>query len=359
MTMNNNENLQHITTEKRLPTPSSLINSLPLEAKLIKAISAARKTIKDIILGKDPRLLVIAGPCSLDDEKAALTYAECLKSAAKQYADELFLVMRAYFSKPRTAEGWKGLIYDPFMNKSNNIEHGLYSTRKILIAINHLIPTACEFLDPFSPVYLRDLISWCAIGARTSASQIHREIASGLPMPVGFKNSVDGNIQVAIQAVKSASVPHHYLGINLAGEPIVTQTTGNDTCHVILRGSLQGPNYSQAHIENTIQALHHAGLNPRLMVDCSHDNCGKKPERQIQVIDELIHYRQLLSAQFEMPPLCGIMLESYLFSGRQDLNLSQGLTFGQSLTDPCLSWDETAPLLEKLAREMKANEYIR
>jgi 3-deoxy-7-phosphoheptulonate synthase len=348
--MNNNENLQRIRSEKPLPKPGSLITSLPLEAKLVKAISEARRSITRIIKGQDPRLLVLVGPCSLHEETAALDYAERLQKASERYADELFLVMRTYYSKPRTAEGWKGLIYDPFLDNSHDLEQGLFLSRKILLEINRRLPVACEFLDLFSPCYLQDLVSWCAIGARTTASQIHRELASGLPMPVGFKNSVDGNIQIAVQAAKVASSAHHYLGLNGQGEAAVIHTTGNEACHIILRGSLQSTNYSEAHIQSAVQELKAAGLEPRLMIDCSHGNCGKQHEQQAGVIETLCHYLRQGRQEGKPSPLFGVMLESHLVGGKQKLTQPETLTYGQSITDPCLSWEETEPLLEKLAQ---------
>lgn len=347
--MNNNENLSRVRSEKQLPKPSSLITSLPLEAKLVKAISEARRTLTRIIQGQDSRLAVLVGPCSLHEEKAALEYAERLRSSAECYSNELFVVMRTYVSKPRTAEGWKGLIYDPLLDNSHNIEHGLFLSRKILLEINRHLPVACEFLDPFSPCYLQDLVSWCAIGARTTASQIHRELASGLPMPVGFKNSVDGNIQIAIQAAKVASTAHHYLGLNAQGEAAIIQTSGNEACHIILRGSLQSPNYSEAHIQATVQELGVAGLEPRLMIDCSHGNCEKQPGQQSQVVETICRYLEQGVNGLKPFPICGVMLESHLVGGKQKLTHPQALTYGQSITDACLSWEETEPLLEKLA----------
>ncbi len=351
--MNNNDNLLRICSEQALPKPSSLHSSLPLDLKLIKGISESRRSITKIIQGEDPRLLVLVGPCSLHDEKAALDYAERLKSAALRYADELYVVMRTYFSKPRTAEGWKGLLYDPLLDNSHDIEQGLFLTRKILLEINRHLPAGCEFLDLFTPAYVQDLISWCAIGARTTASQIHRELASGLPMPVGFKNSVDGNIQIAIQAAKVASAPHHYLGLNTQSEIAVIKTTGNEACHIILRGSLQSTNYSETHIQHAVQELKLAGLRPRLMIDCSHGNCGKEYAQQAEVIRVIAHYLEQGLKDYGPYPLCGVMLESHLIGGKQNLANPQSLTYGQSITDACLSWEETEPLLAKLARAVR------
>jgi len=328
-----------------LTKPNDLIHILPLDESLIKAISHARESIKNIIQGRDSRLLVIVGPCSLHDPDATLEYAQKLQVAAKHYEKTLYIIMRAYFAKPRTTTGWKGLVYDPFLNGSHDIEHGLYLTRKTLLQINKFIPAASEFLDTITPYYFSDLISWCAIGARTCASQVHRELASSLPMPVGFKNSVDGNIQIAIHAAKSASSSHHYLGLNAKGEPAIIQTLGNAASHVILRGSSHSPNYSPYHIENTLQALSHACLAPRLIIDCSHDNCGKKYQQQAKVIQELTPYLQNYS---EKSPICGIMIESNLIGGKQKMTDPAQLIYGQSITDGCLSWNDTEWLLEKM-----------
>ncbi len=327
---------------------------LPLDESLIKAIYEARRIIKAILQGKDTRLLVVLGPCSLHDEKSALEYAEKLKKAADQYSDQLYVVMRTYFAKPRTTKGWKGLIYDPFLNESHDMEQGLLLTRKILLQINRLLPAACEFLDLITPCYFQDLISWSAIGARTTASQTHRELASGLPMPVGFKNSIDGNIQIAIDAAQAAAAPHHYLGLNAEASPVVIQTLGNEASHIILRGSPLSPNYSAEHIHHTVHALLAAHLEPRLIIDCSHDNCGKRYKQQAAVVDDLS--QRIKSHQHHLGsfPICGVMLESHLLGGQQALQHPLNLRYGQSITDPCLSWQETEPLLEKLAMAVQA-----
>lgn len=351
--MNNNNNAFRIQNEKTLPTPQDLLASLPVEEKFVKAIHQARQTITDIIQGKDQRLLVIIGPCSLHDEKAALEYAGHLNQAAAQYADTLLVVMRAYFTKPRTTKGWKGIVYDPFLDGSHDLHQGLLLTRKLLLNINQLLPVGCEFLDLITPCYLSDLISWCAIGARTSASQPHREFASGLPMPVGFKNSIDGNIQIAIDAAQSALAPHDYFGLNRQGMPAILQTRGNEASHVILRGSPLSPNYSADHIRNTIHALANTGLAPRVIVDCSHDNCGKRYEQQINVIQDISQRIENHHYELTSFPICGIMLESNLTGGKQQISHAEVPVYGQSITDPCLSWEETRPLLERLARAVR------
>lgn len=353
--MNNNDHFFHIQDEKPLITPKNLITILPLEDQLIKAINQARQIISNIIQGKDPRLLLIVGPCSLHDEQSALEYAGKLSQVATQYADTLFIIMRAYFAKPRTTKGWKGIIYDPLLDGSHDLSQGLALTRSLLIKINYLLPVGCEFLDLITPYYLSDLISWCAIGARTSASQPHREFASSLPMPVGFKNSIDGNIQTAIDAAQSSSVPHYYFGLNHEGQPASIQSQGNIASHIILRGSPLSPNYTVEQISHTIQILAKTGLAPRLIVDCSHDNCGKRYQQQINVIHEISQRIQNHHGQLTSFPICGIMLESNLIGGSQTISYPQALTYGQSITDPCLSWQETQPLLAKLAQIIDNN----
>lgn len=343
--MNNNYNSANIAKEVLLPKPSALLSTLALDTKLIETIHEARQAIARIIQGQDPRRLVIIGPCSLHDPKAALEYAQQLNKAQQQYKNELLIVMRSYFSKPRTIKGWKGMVYDPHLDESHNLEQGLFLTRKLLIELNQLTPLASEFLDLITPCYFKDLIAWGAIGARTSASQTHRELASGLPMPVGFKNSVDGNIQIAVNAAEVASSPQHYLGLNSEGLPSLIETKGNPAAHVILRGSLAAPNYSHQHIEQTVTALEKAKLAARLIIDCSHGNSGKVAECQKPALDAILLLEQRLSSK----PICGIMLESHLIGGKQAL--SHPLTYGQSITDACLSWDETEPLLEKLAKK--------
>jgi 3-deoxy-7-phosphoheptulonate synthase len=346
--MSNYNNLDNSPIETPILKPNEVLKLLPITPSLADEINNARDAITSILKGKNPRLLVIVGPCSLHDERAAIEYAHYLKQAAEKYHDQLYLVMRTYFAKPRTKNGWKGYIYDPFLNGSYEIEKGILLTRKLLIQLGQILPLACEFLDIVTPAYLKDLISWGAIGARTSASQTHRELASGLPMPIGFKNSVDGNIQVAVNAAQSAATPHHYLGLNAEGLPAMMHSKGNSATHIILRGSNQSPNYSSQDLNHAIELLTKANLEPQFIVDCSHGNSAKQHERQALVVNELISFIQ--NAVPHTNPICGIMLESFLESGKQKLNPDDVLVYGKSITDACLSWHETEIILEKLAK---------
>jgi 3-deoxy-7-phosphoheptulonate synthase len=334
-----------IQAKQTLIDPETLISDFPLSEKMRSSIAAARASIGRIMKEDDKRLLVIVGPCSIHDTQSALEYANLLNNAAQQFHDELFIVMRLYFEKPRTTIGWKGLISDPYLDGSFDMNEGLRISRQLLLQVNELgLPAATEFLDPLIPQYLSDLISWCAIGARTSESQLHRELASALAMPVGFKNSTDGNIQIAIDAVQVAAQSHHFLNINRYGIPTVMQTRGNQDCHIVLRGSNSNINYSEAHVKNAVSNLKNAKLNSRLMIDCSHGNSMKNYELQIAVAENVI--QQLIQSRQE---IFGIMLESHLTAGKQILNQKNTLTYGQSITDGCMGWQETYSLLEKLA----------
>jgi len=332
-----------------LMTPQELISVLPLNENAQAFIQANRKTINNIIHGKDDRLLVIVGPCSIHDITAALEYGELLKKTAAHLAEELFIIMRVYFEKPRTTIGWKGLISDPFLDNSFEISHGLMFARKLLIQLNEKgIPAASEFLDMMTPHYLSDLVSWSAVGARTVESPIHRELASGLPMPIGFKNNIDGNIKVAIDAIQVANHPHCFISMASDGKPIIMSTSGNPACHIILRGTRKGPNYSLTHIKNAVALLESQRLNPRLMVDCSHGNSMKDYSRQRVVIHSLM---QQIKAG--IPHLLGIMLESNLVSGKQDYREKTNKVYGQSITDGCIGWEDTQKLLIQLAETVK------
>lgn len=325
--------------------PNELINELPLTPDLGKFIHNARKQVSDILERKDKRLLVIVGPCSIHDTDAALEYAQLLKSAAEQFSNELYFVMRAYFEKPRTTIGWTGLINDPYLDASYNINHGLKLARKLLLDINRLgVPAGTEFLNPVTPQYLSDLISWSAIGARTVESQIHRELASSLPMPVGFKNNTDGNIKTAIDAANVARQSHHLLTINHDGQLTQSCTQGNPYTHLILRGGNAAPNYTDEYIKKSVDLLQDSQLNPYLIVDCSHGNSMKDHQRQSIVINTLIE-QCIQSSQ----TICGVMLESNLISGKQELKPNESLVYGKSITDACVSWSETLPILDKLA----------
>jgi 3-deoxy-7-phosphoheptulonate synthase len=338
-----------IPSESMLITPSELIQKFPLSSNAAQQICLARSTISKIMHGNDRRLLVIVGPCSIHDCKAALEYASLLKIASTNYADELFIVMRTYLEKPRTVIGWKGLISDPFLDGSFEINEGLKIARKFLIDLSEInIPTATELLDINIPNYLSDLISWVAIGARTTESQIHREAASGLSMPVGFKNTTDGNVKIAIDALQTACQPHHILGMNPDGVGSIIMTKGNNNCHVVLRGSNSKSNYSSEDIKTAITMLKNQKLTAKLMVDCSHGNSMKDHQRQTIVIDSIIQHMKK-----DPQDIFGVMIESNLISGKQSLAAGKKLNYGQSITDGCISWDETLLLLNKLAQTVR------
>ena len=314
-----------------------------MRAAANETVVRARETVANILARRDPRLLVIVGPCSIHDERAALDYAGRLADLAARVRDEIFVIMRVYFEKPRTTVGWRGMIIDPHLDYSSNIPEGLRIARRILLAINELgLPTATEVLDPIVPQYTADLVSWAAVGARTTESQTHREMASGLSMPVGFKNSTDGNLQVAIDAIVSARGPHRFLGLDQDGRIGVVSTRGNRTGHVILRGGRAGTNYDEASVGAAVSMLERAGLPPVLMVDCSHDNSGKKHQNQETAWNSVLEQR----AQSPSSPIIGAMLESNLFDGRQSIPDDPGqLRYGVSITDECISWDTTERML--------------
>ncbi|HYW93258.1 MAG TPA: 3-deoxy-7-phosphoheptulonate synthase [Gammaproteobacteria bacterium] len=341
---------QRIVGTRPLVPPAVLIDDLRPSAMAERSVARARSTIEAILQGRDPRLLVIVGPCSIHDVDAALEYARRLKPIADALDKDLFVVMRVYFEKPRTIIGWKGLINDPSLDGSFRINHGLRLARELLLALAELgLPAGCEFLDTITPQYLADLVSWAAIGARTTESQVHRELASGLSMPVGFKNGTDGNIHIALDAIRAAREPHQFLSVSKEGVAGIFATSGNDACHIILRGGRRAANHDAASVAAVAQALQAAGLAPRLMVDCSHGNSGKDYRRQPAVAEEVA--RQIR----EVPdcPICGVMLESHLVAGQQ--NLADGpLNYGQSITDGCIGWDATAGVLETLAAAGRA-----
>ena len=343
-----------VASEQSLIKPDALISALPLAFDLKNIIQHARRIATEIIHGRDNRLLVIVGPCSIHDEHAALEYAELLKAAATRFADELFIVMRLYFEKPRTSLGWKGLISDPRLDKSDDINQGLQLARKILLQVAHIgMPAATEFLDNITPRYFADLISWSAVGARTSESQLHREIASGLGLPVGFKNTTDGNIQIAVDGVTAARYPHSFLGVSQTGEAAIINTNGNENCHIILRGSNTAVNYTEADVKRAVTILENADLVKRVMIDCSHGNSMKDYARQRIVVADIVTQLRAGSTH-----IAGVMLESNLVAGRQAYDSGQPLVYGQSITDACLSWEETLPLLEQLAIAKKARTDI-
>ena len=334
---------------EELISPATLIEELPVSDTNAKTVYNARQTIHNILKGDDRRLLVVTGPCSIHDPEAARDYASRLRKVADKLADDLFIVMRVYFEKPRTTVGWKGLINDPDLNDTFNINKGLRLARSLLQDLGDLgIPCGTEYLDLISPQYIADLISWGAIGARTTESQTHRELASGLSCPVGFKNATDGDVQVAVDAISSASQPHHFLSVTKGGHSAIFKTSGNTDCHVILRGGKQ-PNYDMFSADDTAALLTRSNLPPRIMIDASHANSRKIPIRQIHVAQDIA--TQIARGNRS---IFGIMIESHLIEGRQDVSADKPLTYGQSITDACISWEDTTTVLEQLAEAAKA-----
>jgi 3-deoxy-7-phosphoheptulonate synthase len=329
---------------KELSTPDEVMREIPRTLTATRVVMGARNAIHAILNGTDDRLLIIVGPCSIHDPAAAIEYATRLAGLRERFADRLEIVMRVYFEKPRTTVGWKGLINDPDLDGSFDINKGLRLARNVLSAVNNLgLPAGAEFLDMTTPQYLADLVAWAAIGARTTESQIHRELASGLSCPVGFKNGTDGNVRIAAEAVKSASNPHHFMAVTKGGRSAIAATSGNEDCHVILRGG-RAPNYEAASIEAAAAELGRSGVNARLMIDASHANSGKKPENQPKVLADV-------AAQVSRGErrIIGVMIESHLVAGRQDVLPGVALTYGQSITDGCIDWETTVPALELLA----------
>lgn len=337
------QNLNVVST-RPIVTPRQLEQEMPKNPSTQQVVVEGRQTIRNILRGVDPRLLVVVGPCSVHDPVAALEYAERLVKIHEQVKDRIYVVMRVYFEKPRTTVGWKGLINDPHLNGTFDMNHGLRLARKLLLDISALgLPAATELLDPIVPQYIDDLISWAAIGARTTESQTHRQMASGLSMPVGFKNSTDGSVQIAIDAMKAARSGHHFLGIDENGATCIVQTRGNLDGHIILRGGSDRPNYDPENVASAAAMLKKAGLDQALMVDCSHANSSKKHENQCVVWESLVE--QVRTAK-DRSPIAGVMIESNLFEGRQDVgaDLSQ-LKHGVSITDACIGWEDTERLL--------------
>jgi 3-deoxy-7-phosphoheptulonate synthase len=330
--------------------PAILMETLPLSERASTTVAESREAITGCLRDDDDRLVVVVGPCSIHDVAAALEYGARLRRLSGTLDDALCVVMRVYFEKPRTTVGWKGLINDPRLDGTFAVNEGLQLARGLLLSLAETgLPTGCEFLDTITPQYIADLVSWGAIGARTTESQVHRELASGLSVPVGFKNGTDGNVQIAIDAVQAASHPHQFLSVTKQGLSAIVATRGNPDCHIILRGSSQGPNYQAEPLGRAIAALGKAGLSPRLMVDCSHGNSRKDPARQPLVVRELGEEIRAGSRT-----VSGVMIESHLVGGRQNCLPGQPLTYGQSITDACLAWDDTVPLLEELAAAVRA-----
>lgn len=341
-------------SRQTLISPEQAIAAFPCSPEAEQSVSEAREQAINILSGKDKRLLVIVGPCSVHDPIAALEYAQCLKQAITQYSQQLHIIMRVYFEKPRTTIGWKGLINDPHLDGSHAINEGILMARKLLRDITNIqVPTASEFIDTFSLHYIHDFIAWGAIGARTSESRLHRELASGLGLAIGFKNSTDGNTQVAIDAVETARHPHHFFSINAQGMATIIETSGNPHGHVILRGSNNHANYDAENIEHVVTQLQSRQLPPYLIVDCSHGNSGKTHLKQIDVSKNIAD--QIASGNRY---IAGVMLESFLEEGKQIPQRNNDLKYGQSITDACLSWQQTLPLLKLLANSVELREKI-
>lgn len=332
----------HVSSNLPLPPPLTLLERLPRTEKNAEFIYQSRREIREIIFGNDPRLLVIAGPCSIHDTRAGREYAERFVTLADQVKDRMLLVMRVYFEKPRTTVGWKGLIMDPRLDGSNRIEEGLYLAREFLLEMINLgVPTATELLDPITPQYIADLICWSAIGARTTESQTHRQMASGLSMPLGFKNGTLGNLEPAINAIKAATHPQTFLGVGMDGRASAVTTTGNPDCHIILRGGDSGPNYDVQSVATTRELLVKSGLKPAIMIDASHGNCRKDEKLMPAVFQEILRQRTAGDTS-----IIGAMLESNLVGGSQKFPqpLDQ-LVFGQSITDACMDWETMEKLI--------------
>lgn len=337
-----------ITAIREVIAPEQALDQLPITSGAARTVLEARRDIQKILRGEDDRLLVIIGPCSIHDPEAALDYGERLREIKERLARDLLIIMRVYFEKPRTTVGWKGLINDPDLDESFNINKGLLTARGLLRALNERgMPAATEYLDVISPQYVSDLISWGAIGARTTESQVHRELASGLSCPVGFKNATDGGVQVALDAIHAASRPHHFLSLTKAGRSAIFSTTGNQDCHVILRGGNERPNYDPISVQHVAEALEKAGLPDRLMIDFSHANSLKQYHRQMQVAEEV--GEQIGEGDRR---IFGVMVESHLVAGSQKLVSGQRPAYGQSITDACLGWDDSVLLLERLAAKV-------
>jgi 3-deoxy-7-phosphoheptulonate synthase len=332
-----------------LVPPATLLEELPLGERREKVVVEGRSAVTSVLNGDDDRLLAVVGPCSVHDVEAAREYAARLGEKAAELGDELLVAMRVYFEKPRTTTGWKGLINDPHLDGSGDVNAGLRLARRLLLDVLDLgLPIGCEFLDPITPQYISDAVAWGAIGARTTESQIHRQLGSGLSMPIGFKNRTDGDVQVAVDAVRAASVSHAFAGIDDNGVPAILYTSGNPDGHVILRGGRDAPNFGAEAVQAARARLEAAGLPGRLVIDASHDNSRKDPSRQETAADEVA--RQVAAGD---AAIVGVMLESFLVSGRQDLTGSE-LVYGQSITDACMDWGQTASVLERLAAAVRS-----
>ena len=328
-----------------LVSPGELRARFPHTESMARFVEESRRQVRAIVTGQDSRLLAIVGPCSIHDPEAALDYARELRVAAARVADDVLLCMRVYFEKPRTTVGWKGLINDPHLDGSCDVAGGIVKARQLMLELTRMgVACATETLDPFTPPYLADLVSWTAIGARTTESQVHREVASGLEMPVGFKNGTDGRLDIALHGIEAARAAHSFLGVDAEGRVCIQRSGGNPHGHLVLRGGKNGPNYGEEHVARAVDALNAAGSNPRVMIDCSHENSAKNHERQADVLLEVARQVEHGSRH-----VLGVMLESNLVAGRQNLVPGRALRYGQSITDACLDWGATEVLLDRLA----------
>jgi 3-deoxy-7-phosphoheptulonate synthase len=343
----------HVVETRPLLPPATVLGELPMTEAAATLVAETRDRIRDILRNQSPRLLVVVGPCSIHDVHAAYEYGQKLRQLRIDLAESLEIVMRVYFEKPRTTVGWKGLINDPHLDGTYDINTGLCLARKLLIDLAGLgLPAATELLDPIIPQYIADLVSWTAIGARTTESQTHRQMASGLSMPVGFKNGTDGSLYSAVNGMLAAQQTHHFLGINNQGQASIVTTTGNPDCHLVLRGGKEGPNYAQNHVKAAAYQLQKQGVNARMMIDCSHDNAAKDHNRQAEVLEDVSN--QLLDSS---DSIMGVMVESHLVAGKQAITSDRSkLVYGQSITDACVDFDTTTRILEKLARAVQDSQ---
>ena len=340
---------QRIERVVELVAPAEILEDLPLGTKREDAVLEHRAEVKAVLDRADDRLLVVVGPCSVHDPEAAREYAQRLSATAAELRDDLCVAMRVYFEKPRTTTGWKGLINDPHLDGSRDVNVGLHTARRLLLEVTDLgLAIGCEFLDPITPQYISDVVAWGAIGARTTESQIHRQLASGLSMPVGFKNGTSGSVKLAVDAVRAAAGPHAFAGVDVSGTPAILYTEGNPDCHVILRGGRGAPNYDRETVEETLTQLRDAGLAERLVIDASHDNSRKDHERQPEVVSEIAN--QIAAGN---GAIVGVMMESFLVAGRQDLESDAPLVYGQSITDACMDWESTVLTLDRLASAVR------
>ena len=335
-----------------LITPNDVISEYPLTDEISKLVYGTRNEASQILHGKDDRVIIVCGPCSIHDPKSALEYAHLLKEAKESLNTNLLVIMRVYFEKPRTTVGWKGLINDPDLDNTFKLDKGYRKARAFLAGVTSMgMPTATEFLDPFTPQYLADFVSWGAIGARTTESQTHRQMASGLSMPIGFKNGTGGSIQIAVDAMTAARDEHAFLGINEQGQSCIIHTTGNKYSHLILRGSTQGTNFDEKSVSDALSLVESQGMNPTVVVDCSHANCGKDHKKMNIAFKELIRQR----SKKINPGIVGIMLESHINEGNQKLSDPAELAYGVSITDPCINWEETVELIKEADQEIESS----